>query len=794
MEVVEQGEGVKITFRDFVTKYVRYLPLFILSAGICLALAYLYLRYATPIYNARATILIKSEKNPYGASNEEFESIFLFKGGSDVDNEIEILQSKNIATRVAKSLGLQKMYYTIGNVKTSLSYPLSPFQIDVIKLTDTVDNTKLIIKFISATEFKVGDDDNSKTYRINESFSIVGGTFILRKSETLFDQLQYKDYQVVLSSEESAADFVLKGLKVNPIKDRSNVLLLSFQGVQLELSKDILNRIMEEYRASSIEDKNQIAIQTSNFINKRLDIIGDELGDVEKNLQNFKQKNQVINPQAQSEIFLNNQSDIEKELTQREIQLSIIQYLQEYVNDESNRNSIVPSSLGIPDPVFMQLVKSYNELQLRRETELKTTTPNNPIIIALAAQIDKVRLDMKENLKNLSLSNKILRDQSRKKIDAFQSNLSTIPVKEKNLLDITRQQGIKQSLYLYLLQKREETAISLASTISNSQVLDVATGSRQPVKPDPFGIKAIAIFIGLLIPLLIIYLRELLNDKLSSRLDITKSTQTPIFGEIAHSDDPQTLVMTRNSRKVISEQFRMIRTNLSYLVGTKEHPVILVTSTVSGEGKSFISINAAAVMALAGKRTIILELDIRKPKILAGLGIPRSEGITNYLVGDQDLSSIVVSVPQVENLFVMPCGPIPPNPAEILLEDKLKDVFDYATKHFDIVIVDTAPVGLVSDAQVLSRFADCTFYITRLNYTMKKHIHFINDLYLNQKLPKIALLVNDIKATSDYYSYGNYNGYGYGYSYFEEGSVRNRNWFQKLFRRRKSKNQRSLNS
>ena len=198
-------------------------------------------------------------------------------------------------------------------------------------------------------------------------------------------------------------------------------------------------------------------------------------------------------------------------------------------------------------------------------------------------------------------------------------------------------------------------------------------------------------------------------------------------------------------------------------------------------------------MALAGKRTIILELDIRKPKILAGLGIPRSEGITNYLVGDQDLSSIVIPVPQVENLFVMPCGPIPPNPAELLLEDKLKDVFDYATKHFDVVIVDTAPVGLVSDAQVLSRFADCTFYITRLNYTMKKHVHFINDLYLNQKLPKIALLVNDIKATSDYYSYGNYNGYGYGYSYFEDGADQDRKWFQKLLGRR-SRNRRRIKS
>lgn len=778
MDSVEQSEGIKVTFKDFIKKYLKYWPLFVVSVAAALAVAYIYLRYATPVYNASATLLIKSENTPYGTANEEFESIFLYKGGNDVDNEIEVLKSKSLAKRVVNSLGLQSMYYTVGNVKTSLLYPGAPFRIKLLKIADTSENTVLNVKLISGNQFTIGD--SKQVFNANTSFAIPEGMFELQMRDTLFGRLQYKDYVVELLTDESAVQTVLDGLKVAPIKDRSNVLLLTFQGVHPELARDILNDLMVQYKNASIEDKNQIALQTNNFINKRLDIIADELGAVETNLKDFRQKNQVINADIQSELFLTNQSEQEKQLAETEVKLSIIKYLQDYLIDDANKYSIVPSSLGIEDPVFMQLVKSYNELQLRRESELKTTTVQNPIIKALDVQFEKLRADMRENLRNLHASAKLVRDQSVNKIKRFESSISSIPVKEKNLLDITRQQGIKQTLYLYLLQKREETAISLASTISNSQVLDTATAARQPIKPSAGGIKGIAIFLGLLIPAVLIYLRELLNDKLSGRQDINRITQAPIFGEIGHSDSGTALVVKKSSRNVISEQFRMIRTNMQYLVG-RDKPVILVTSTFSGEGKSFVSINVGAVMALAGKKTVIIEFDIRKPKIVAGLGLEKSPGITNYLVGGHSLENLPVAVPQVDNLYVVPCGAIPPNPAELLLDEKLPMIFEYLRKNFDVIIIDTAPVGLVSDAQVLSRYANSTLYIVRLNHTFKKHIHFLDDLYSNNKLPRLGVLVNDINASSDYYSYGNYNGYGYGYSYFEETGVRPKRGLKRYF-------------
>lgn len=782
MDQIEDNEGIKVTFKDFISKYVKYLPLFGICVAMALIIAFVYLRYATPIYNAKASMLIKSEKNPYSNSNEEFESIFLYKGGSDVDNEIEILKSKNIGLRVADSLGLQIMYSAVGNVKTSLIYPKSPITLEILRLQDSSADFAIRVKLLNDKEFQL--NDLNERYFVNQYFKTAHGEFVIRINEKDFSKLQYKEYVVEVNSRATAANVVLEGLKVSPIKDRSNVLLLSYQGIHPELASDILNRLMKEYRSSSIEDKNQIAIQTNNFINKRLEIIAEELGSVETNLQLFKQKNQVINPELQSELFLNNQSELEKQLSQSEIKLNIISYLQEYVNSADNQFSIVPSSLGIEDPVLMSLVKTYNDLQLKRVYELRTTTPSNPIIVEINTQIVKVREDIREGLRNVRSSTQLVKDQTAKKIGSSKQSLNTIPLKEKNLLDITRQQGIKQSLYLFLLQKREETAISLASTISNSQVLDAAVSSTEPIKPNPGSIKGIAIFLGLLIPAIFIYLKEILNDKLNGKNDIVKSTSAPVFGEIGHADDGTALILRKNSRDVISEQFRMIRTNLQYLIGKQERPVILVTSTFSGEGKSFVSINVGAVMALAGKRTVIIEFDIRKPKVVTGLGLPKSAGITNYIVGNQPMTSLAVPVPEVEDLFVIPCGPIPPNPAELLLDERIRDIFEYAKENFDIIIVDTAPVGLVSDAQVLSKYADCTFYIVRLNYTFKKHVHFINDLYSSNRLPKLALLVNDIKQSSGYYSYGNYNGYGYGYSYFDEPSPSNRTKFKRFFKRR----------
>jgi capsular exopolysaccharide synthesis family protein len=359
----------------------------------------------------------------------------------------------------------------------------------------------------------------------------------------------------------------------------------------------------------------------------------------------------------------------------------------------------------------------------------------------------------------------------------LEGKLQAIPSKGQQLAEKNRQQKIKEELYLFLLQKREETAIASASTVSDSKVVEPALAGNSPISPNTRSAYMIAFILGLVVPGSVIALREYLNDRVHGRVDIERLTDAPFMGEIGHSEDAIALVVKHNSRRFISEQFRIIRTNLQFILSKTENPVVLVTSSFSGEGKSFVSTNIGAVMALTGKRTVILELDIRKPKVVSNLDLKRQKGITNYIIGSASIDEIIMPVPNVEKLFVISCGPVPPNPAEMLLDPKLKQLFDEVKKRFDIVIVDTAPVGLVSDAMVIGRHADCTLYILRQGHTYKNQVRLIDELYTQKKLPRLSVLLNDMKGGvgyGSYYGYGAYGygsknryGYGYGYGYFD---------------------------
>ena len=759
----QESKSIKISVKDFMMRYVRYLPLFAFSVSLALIIAYAYLRYTTPLYSARATMLIKTNQSS-GGLGKEFDEVYFTGGRGNITNEIEILKSLTLAKRVAASLGLQKKYYVKGNIKTTLNYPVGPVSLDIVKLTDSTKPIGFEINIVNDNEFTFANAPTVK-YRFGQLLEQAAGKFIIVKNAALFKNLQYKEHILTWEPLESAAFNVMGGLGIAAVKDQSNILSVTYLGTHPQLAKDILNQLMEEYSTQNIEDKNQTAARTVSFVNERLNLITRELGDVEKDLQKYKQQHEVVNLESQSQLYLSTQSELDKQISQLEVQKHIIGYLQEYMGNEQNNYQVVPTSLGIEDVTLTGLIGQYNDVQLKREAQLKTTSVNNLTVKVMEGQLEKLRNNILENLNNVKRTFDLQINSLNQKNQQYNSRISSIPIKEKELLEITRQQGIKQSLYLFLLQKREETAISLAATVSNSQVVDAAIGSDMPVLPNTKNIKMLAVFLGLIIPVGFIYIRELLNDKIVSRPDITKITDAPIYGEIGHSHNKETLLVRKNNRDVITEQFRMIRSNIQYMVNNTSNPVILVTSTFSGEGKSFISVNTGAVLALAGKKTVVLEMDIRKPKISKNLNLSRSKGISNFLVGNVPVESLPQPVPDVENLYVISCGPIPPNPSELLLSEKLADLFNYVKSAFDVVIIDTAPVGLVSDAFTLGKYADSTLYIVRMGYTLKKQMNYIDEIYRTNKLPRVGLLVNDIKASSHYYSYGNYGGYGYGYGY-----------------------------
>lgn len=785
--ISNQRTTLKISPRELIFKYIRYLPWVVISLAVTLVLAYLKLRYSTPIYSVSGKLLV-SNQSPYSTSGggDKFNDIFMSQRVDKLNDEIEIIKSRNLASRVVMALGLQKQVYSKGKIRTSIVYPGSvPFDFEILSIVDSSQGVSVLVTFVNDNEFNI--NEKPQTHYFNETVVLPNFSFRLKSNGRNRHVFGSDDFIVSWQTAEQLAISLSSSINVGRLNEGTNVLNLSYSTENPKLGVDIVNSYMKEYHQSNMEDKRQIAAQTLDFIDEQLDTVFHELGGVEKNLQRYREKNRVFNPEVQTHIFLNEYSQSNKERSELGVRLKITDYLINYLSDKNKQFNLIPTTLGIEEPTLMQQVTEFNKLQLDRETALRNTAPNNPRIIGMEGAIEKLRQDMIETLNSVRKTQVIAMEQSLGKTNEANRAITAIPSKEKQLLEVTRQQNILQELYQYLLQKKLETAIASASTISNIKVLEPALESYVPVSPNRRGLYTMAIFIGLAIPVGLIFLIEFLDDKVKSKADIQQQTDAPVLGEIGHADSSSTLVVNRNNRKVVAEQFRIVRSNLQYILPKIDKPVLLVTSSFSGEGKSFISTNLGSVLAISGKRTVILEFDIRKPKIMQGLGLNERKGLTNYIVGSTTLNEIIHPVPDVENLFVIPCGPVPPNPAEMLLHAKVDQLFLELKKQFDAIIIDSAPVGLVSDAITLGRYADSTIYIVRHKYTLKKQILMIDEIYRQGKLPHLAIVINDINARAGYggyYGYGNYGyGYGYGYGingngagYFESTSVNHKGW------------------
>lgn len=772
-----------ISPREMIFKYVRYLPWIVIAVSLALLGAYVKLRYSTPIYSVAGKLLV-STQSPYGGGQDKFDDIFMMQRADKLNDEIEIIKSRSIASRVVNALGLQKQVYNKGKIRSSVVYRKDvPFNFEILALPDSLSGFSVLISLHGENEFLL--NEQPQKHYFNEVIKLNDVHFRITSNDKDRKWFSSNDFLVSWQPTENVAASLSGGINVNRVNDFANVLLLSYLNENTRLGADIVNQYMKEYQQASLEDKREIAAKTLAFIDDQLKAVFQDLGGVEQNLKNYREKYKFINPTQQSQLFFGELSETNKTLAELEIKLKITDYLINYLSSENNRFKIIPSVLGIEEPTLLQQVTEFNSLQLERETKLRNIAPNNPLILTLEVALEKLRNDMLENLRNVRQTFTLALDAIKSKNREADRLINSIPSKEKQLLEVTRQQNILQELYQYLLQKKLETAIASASTISNIKVVEPALVSSVPVSPNRRSLYIFAIIIGVAVPTSIIFLKEYLNDKIKGKSEIQQITQTPILGEIGHAEGGHTLVVTRNNRRFLAEQFRIIRSNLQYILPNVSKPVLLVTSSFSGEGKSFVSTNLGSVLALSGKRTVILEFDIRKPKIMKGLGLHERKGITNYIVGSVDLHDVVHPVPDVDNLYVIPCGPVPPNPAEMLLSEKIEQLFSELRKQFDAIIIDTAPVGLVSDAVTLGRYAESTIYIVRHNYTLKKQVQMIDDIYRQKKLPHLSIIVNDISTGGGYGYYG-YGGYGYGYGYGDGSGNGESGYFESENRKRKS--------
>ncbi len=757
-----------LSLRDLFYKYIRFLPWFVLSVAVALLGAYAYLRYATPIYSSMGTMVIKTEQP--GSRNDKYEDIFGSGKSQNIQSEIEVLKSKALMARVVQKKNLQFNYYIKGKIKSLNITRAAPFSLEVIRMIDSAKGFNLKLKFTSPGQFKINGDNQLWTF--DQVFRTAYGQFSLKKNT---HGSISKDYSIEYKPLAAAAASLAGAIQVAQKSLGTGILNISMQSPNPILAAEIINQLMEEYANHTRELKKRQADLSLQFIDSRLDSLGYELDSVQDRLLNYTQQNNLFDISKQTSSFFENIGEADKAINEQQLQLNIADFIEGYLRDKKNTYSpvLVPSSLGLHDLTLNSLVNEYNTLQMKRQSLVDGNVPEgNPYVREANEQVEKLRVSLLENLANIKRSYNKTISTLRQGSGQVQAQLQSLPFKERGFAEIKRQLDNKLALYNILLEEREKTALSRASTIENSQIVEKAYVPNTPIKPKKRSIQLMAILLGLAVPALFVFAGEVLNDKVSTRFDVEKITIAPILGEVGHSYSTKTLVVNKTTRSMVAEQFRIIRSNLQYIIGAIDKPVILVTSSFSGEGKSFVSTNVGAVMALAGKKSVILEFDIRKPKVLSGLGMSKGPGITNYLIGKAELNDLIKPVPGHDKLFVLGCGPVPPNPSELLLDARVEEMFNWLKSEFDVVIVDTAPVGMVSDAQTLGKFANCTLYLVRQGHTFKKQVTLIDEFYRENKLPSVSIIINDVKMKPGYgyYGYGRYGyGYGYGYgSYYEE--------------------------
>jgi tyrosine-protein kinase Etk/Wzc len=774
------NEEDTIDIKQFIAKIINNWALFAISIVVCLCVAILYARYSPAEWHVAGKILVEDEKNGSSAAaagnfNSDISSLFNVK--SSVDNEVQILKSRSLMTEVVKQMQLNVRTYSNSGFHKVEIYKQSPFNIKISYKEDTLQSKyyNIIILNNDTYEIQNREDDIDLKAKFGNSVTLKQYDITLQRSNLFVPRGKYG---ISIGSTDGTIDGFLKGFSAILSDKQSTMIDLSIDYPQPEKGEAILNALMRQYLLSNLQNKVQIADSTMAFINKEIDIVFNGLNGTEKQFEQYKEENNIADITEQSKALVGSASDYYDKLNQQTIQLTVVNALEKLLNNPNNKK-LLPSGLllNANDQSFSQSIESYNQLLIARDKAGLSYTDQNPVIQNYNVQLNNARANLLRNLGTYRDGLITAKNELQKQNGTFTGQLKQIPSKQRIYLDFQRQQQLKQDLYLFLLQKREETAISKTSTISSSRIIDYAKSDFSPFKPKKTNIYLMGMVIGIILPGIYLFIKEFLNVKINSKSDIESHTTAPVIGEISHNKDNVSIVVTQNSRSVISEHFRSLRTNLQYVLDSSSSNVLLFTSSMSGEGKSFLSLNLGSALALTDKKVVFMELDLRKPKLSENMGLDNNNGFTNYIISkDTDYRKFLKHMPFTENCYVLSSGPIPPNPSELLISKKLETLMADLKRDFDYVIIDCAPVGLVSDALLLEKFADITFYVLRQNYTYKSQLNIVNDLRNNNKVKNLYLLVNDIKAQD-----GNgYGGYGYGYGgYLDEEKKSRFSWLKK---------------
>ncbi len=739
-------------------------PLIFLALALGTLGGYLFLRYATPVYQVKARLIVNDDSQQKSANLQEIIKLDTRNLSSESEREMEILRSTDLLKKVVSQLQLNVKYSQQGNIKSGQAFNYTP----VILELEYPDSVRSGI----SGEVKINGnqiDFNGVLYPVDTMVESSFGNIRWHINKNYKPNRSSEKWTVTIQPVSSTARQIKGALSVAPISKQSSILDLGYVDAFPARAVMILNSIISNYGTSLVDYKSRIYENTQRFLDGRLSLVSAELTGVEKRMQAFKTSEHIVDLSEEGTLYLNKLKLADSKIGEMEVQMEVLGEIEKYVTTRNNNNSSIPATLGITDPVLLGLLTQLYQTEFELDKVRQTSGEKNPQIEVYEQVIAKLKPSVTASIRNLRINLQTSKRKLQNDNAEITNTINRIPEKERALLDISRQQGIKNAIYTFLLQKKEESAIAAASIVPNYRVIErPETGTL--IAPNRQNYYAVSIVIALLLAALYIYLKEFANNRLLFRSQIESKLPVPVMAELVFKPNASgnPVVVGEGKRTLIAEQFRELRTNLNFVaaagVNNGKSKTILITSSIPSEGKSFVAINTSVSLCLTGAKVVLLEFDLRKPKISKPLGIKREPGITNYLIGNVNEAGIIQQHPSIANFHIIASGPVPPNPAELIGSPKLKELMDYLKANFDYILIDSPPVASVTDAKLLAAFADITLFIVRHNFTNIVFLKAINDIYQKKTMPNINIVFNGI-VNKKVLGYGYGQGYGYGYTY-----------------------------
>ncbi|CAN5580458.1 tyrosine-protein kinase domain-containing protein [soil metagenome] len=779
---------------NFIRELLNKWHYFLIAGIIFTILTIVYIKFSLPVYQASSSILIEDSKS----SSKDIEDILssdLFGSSLSLPTEIGIMMSRTVMIKTIDQLKLRVAYVNTSSIPSKPIYPKYPFIVQVNYINrfiqelpfevNVIDSTTLEVMmdysgsdlpgFTQTQKMKFGDTIKNDYYNLtifrNDSAAVL-------ETGTTFEFKVRSENKLVLE--------ILDNLKIEPLDKDANIVILTYQDVIPVRSMDILNSIGKVYIDLDIQDKASVAALTLKFVDEQMNSTGQALSATEHEMQAFQEKNKTVDLSEESKSILQKLNDLDVERAKSDIEIASLKNLYNYVSKNKDLTTMAPSSLGVADPLLVELITNFQALQSKRQSLSYGVKDDAPAVKILDQQIKENRATLIENILNISQRLEITKISLDKQLANYDAYMKRVPEVERELLGIKRNFEVNQNIYTYLLQKKAETSIAKATVVSDNKILDQASLADEPVAPNKKILAVLILLFTVAIPSSYLIAKSILRTTVNNRDDINKIPTIPVLGVVGHSIEKTNLAVFEKPKSAIAEGFRTLRTNLQFYGLNAGSKVILITSSVGGEGKSFVTMNLATVLAMQQIKVIVVGLDLRKPKLFQDFGFKNEIGVSNYLVGNASIDQVIRKT-TIPCLDLISAGPIPPNPAELLSKKAMEELVEELKKRYDIVVIDTPPIGIVSDAFIVMPLADINLYIVRQGYSKYEYIKSLNDLYLEKKFKSLSIVLNDSDFSRSYgYGYGHSYGYANGASgYYEEEQPKG-NFFSRMFSRRKN--------